>query len=249
MNDMSFFQHFDEDKLLRHLLPPIFDALDSWQGGMNADEGSLMNQITSALNTRRARRCEVGLSGPFRLQTELFELHRRGPNQTDQFGSDLAVTVTARTNPAFVKTAFFQFKIANSAQVRIETHQLADSAKYQPVFERSFCIAVDPANHTVRVESAATVKSNFRSKVGSQSVATGKWQPFSEWILAWLRCAVGPWSSPIDQRSIEQLLRRYALRDPESFASDWDLGPNYYPARAWLSATFEPSRSTSSLLK
>ena len=82
---MNFFQHFDEDKLLRHLLPLILNALNDWGRGMNADEGALMNQITSALNTNRARRCEVGLTGSYLLQTELFDLHRRGPNQTDRF--------------------------------------------------------------------------------------------------------------------------------------------------------------------
>jgi hypothetical protein len=237
---MSFFQYFDEDKLLRHLLPPIFDALNAWRRGMNADEGALMNQITSALNTRRARRCEVGLAGSFLLHTELFELHRRGQNQTDRFGSDLAVTVTALTTASFVKTAFFQFKIVNGNHVKIEAHQLADAVTCPPVFDRSFCIAVDPTNHTIRVGAATVLKSGFPPEADSKSVATAGWQPFTEWIVAWLRCTVGPWSSPIDQRSVEQLLRRYALADPESFASNWEIRPSYFPAKAWLSATFKP---------
>lgn len=240
---MSFFQHFDEDKLLRHLLPILFDALTNWQSGMNADEGSLMNQITSALNARRARRCDVGLAGPFLLQTEMFDLHRRGPNQTDRFGSDLAVKVTAATSPAFVKTAFFQFKIADGKRVRIEAHQLTDAAEYPPVCERSFCLAVDPTNRTVRVESTAVLKSGFPTKGESHAVAIAKWQHFTHWVLAWLRCAVGPWSSATDQRSIEQLLRMYAITEPQAFARNWDIRPDYYPAKAWLSATFKPSRS------
>lgn len=240
---MSFFLHFDEDKLLRHLLPPIFDALNAWRRGMNADEGALMNQITSALNTRRARRCEVGLAGSYLLQTELFQLHRRGPKQTDRFGSDLAVTMTSLTSPAFVKTAFFQFKIAEDKGAKIEARQLDDAAVYCPVFDRSFCIAVDPTNHTIRVEAVAALKSGFPPRSDSQTVATAKWQPFTEWVLAWLRCTIGPWSSPTDQKSIERLLGRYAVADPETFANHWDIWPDYYPAKAWLSATFRPEKS------
>jgi hypothetical protein len=99
LGTVSFFQYFDKDKLLRQVLPLISDALDAWQRGMSANEEALMNQITSALNTRRARRCDVGLNGPYLLRTALFDLHRHGPSQTDRYGSDLAVTVTSDTTP------------------------------------------------------------------------------------------------------------------------------------------------------
>ena len=237
---MSFFQHFYEDKFLRHLLPPVFDALNTWQRGMNADEGALMNQVTAALNTPRARRCEIGLADSYLLQTKLFQLHRRGPNQTDKFGSDLAVTVNALTSPSFVKSAFLQFKVAEHGRATIEARQIADAEIHGPVFDRSFCLAVDPTNRTIRVEAVSSLKSRFRANVASQTVVTDKWQPFTEWVLSWLRCKIGQWSSPTDQASIEQLLGQYALREPESLPARWEVEPNYYPAKSWLSATFRP---------
>lgn len=240
---MSFFQHFDEDKMLRHLLPPILDALNAWQRGMNADEGSLMNQVTSVLNTPRARRCEIGLTDSYLLQTELFQLHRRGPNQTDKFGSDLAVTVNALTSPSFVKSAFFQFKIAEHGRATIEARQIADAEIHCAVFDRSFCLAVDPTNRTIRVEALAGLKSRFPTDADSQTVVTDKWQPFTEWVLGWLRCKIGPWSQPTDLVSIEQLLRQYTLREPEVLPARWEVEPNYYPAKSWLSATFRPRRN------
>jgi len=209
---------------------------------MNADEGSLMNQITSALNKRRARRCEVGLEGPFLLHTELFELHRQGPKQTDLYGSDLAVTVTSATTPPFVKTAFFQFKIADQNQVRIAAHQLKESAVCSAVFERSFCLAVDPGNGTLRVEPIPKLRSAFPANDMTQTVTTAKWLHFTEWLIGWLHCTIGPWSSATDAQSIEKLLQKYAVADPELIATNWDLPRDYSPAKAWLSAKFERER-------
>jgi hypothetical protein len=141
-----------------------------------------------------------------------------------------------------VKTAFFQFKIVRGSRANIEARQLEDAAIHPAVFERSFVLAVEPANSTIRLESARSLQSGA-SGAASQTVAIDKWQPFSEWLLAWLGCTIGPWSSGSDQKSIERLLRQYAVADPEAVARHWEVGPDYYPAKSWLSATFEPASS------
>jgi hypothetical protein len=240
---MSFFANFDEDKLLAKFIPLISKALVAWQRGMNADEGTLMNQITSVLNTRRARRCKIGQDGQYLLRTHLYDLHRHGPNQTDLYGSDLAVTVRSATNPPFVKTAFFQFKIAKGNRAKIEARQLKAAAIHPAVFDRSFVFAVDPTNLTIRVETTASLKPEFPPQE-SMTVGTEQWQPLGGWLLAWLRCTLGPWSSPTDRNSIEQLLQKYALADPESFAPQWNIRPGYHPAKNWLSAEFNPVSSS-----
>jgi len=235
---MNFFQHFDEHKLLQRLMPLLNRALSLWKRGMNADEGSLMNHISGALNTQRARRCNIGIEGSYLLRTNLYELHRQGPKQTDRYGSDLAVTVTSDTSPPFVKTAFFQFKIATRNQVRIEAHQLHEAAVYPDVFERSFCLAVDRRNRTIRVETISQIKANFPDDSTTHTVATDNWLPVDPWVIGWLSCKIGPWSSATKARSIEELLESYAFSDAESVAPIWDLPRNYFPAREWLSSRF-----------
>jgi hypothetical protein len=224
---MSFFVLFDEDKLLQHLLPRIYVALVAWQRGMNADEGSLMNQITSSLNSRRARRCDIGLSGSFSLETQFCELHRQGPNQTDLYGSDLAVTVTAPASPTFVKTALLQFKVGERNRVKLEQRQIKDATINKAILDRSFCLAVDQKNKTIRVAPLSSLTSAFSPGNATATLTTELWTRFSEWVLAWLRCSVGPISQPSAADSIEKLLENYTIKEPELLAREWDLPPNF----------------------
>ena len=121
---MNFFDVIDEDKLLQQVTTRLKKALIAWLKGMAADETALMNQITSEFNLRYPKSCDIGKSSSVRISTEIYELHRKGINQIDQYGSDLAITVSV---PGFTKTAFFQFKMAKNDKAQLEIKQLKDA--------------------------------------------------------------------------------------------------------------------------
>lgn len=159
---MTFFDTFDEDKLLGQVLPKMYNALAAWLQGMAADETALMNQISSEFNPQRSRKCDIGKFGVYSVSTELFELHRRGVDQVDEYGSDLALTIQA---PDFTKTAFFQFKIAKDDKAQVEAKQVAAAKRLREVFDRAFVFTVDRDSKRIRLTSISDIADNFGSSL------------------------------------------------------------------------------------
>lgn len=237
----SFFDTFDEDKLLQQVLPRVFKALESWKRGMAADETALMNQVTSVFNTEKARNCEIGLNEEFHVKTDLYELHRRGDNQKDRYGSDLGITISSASNPAFTKTAFVQFKISKDGTARIENSQIADAKVLQEVYDRAFVIAVDPNRKVLRTKAVNEISTTASQQTTGCSL--DDWEGFAEWLVNWLRCKRGVESDDSQMRSIERLLQDLSITDSElDLRGEWDLPPEYLPTKSWLRATFKPKK-------
>jgi|GEM_PF-2903120 len=233
---MSFFDRFDEDKLLSQVLPRLNYALESWLNGMAADEVSLMNQITSEFNSKRARTCDIGISESYSVSSELFELHRRGTNQVDKFGADLAFTIET---PDFTKTAFFQFKIAKNNIARVETKQIDDAKIISEVYERSFVFTVDRNSGKIRITPVSDIAEEFVN-LGSKGLDIDKWEAFSEWLLNWLRCKRGKLSDNNDRKKIENLLDNCSISSRrDRFGSYWELPEKYLPAKSWLDTSIK----------
>jgi hypothetical protein len=102
---MPFPEIIDFDKVTTIALSELTASLREWLDGRPTDEVALMNRITAHLNKRR-RGCDVGVNTPIKMQSQLALLHRQGKNQTDLYGSDLAITVSI-DKLDFLKTAFF----------------------------------------------------------------------------------------------------------------------------------------------
>lgn len=234
---MRFFDTFDRDKLLRHVLPRLERALIAWQRGMATDENALMNQITSEFNQERSRKCDIGINGTYYVESELAELHRKGDNQKDRHGSDLALTVTA---PDFKKTAFFQFKISSNGVARIEKGQITDAKVVKEVYERAFLFSVDRSNGLIRLESLDKLDVAF-GREATKGFSIAKWKGLAQWLVDWLRCVEGKPTRADDPKPVEGLLKRFSL-EPRRIApfTKWELPPEYLPSRAWLDMSIEP---------
>ena len=114
----------DFDKLLKIAFEEFESALKEWSIGKPASEEALMNHITGRLGRKR-RGCNVGLEDEITSLTTTYQLHRKGPRQTDAFGSDIAVTISM-PEISYMKTACFQIKIGHGSDAKIENRQIND---------------------------------------------------------------------------------------------------------------------------
>jgi hypothetical protein len=110
------------DLVLQGLLDDMAHVTNGWLNGEPKDEPALMNRITERLSRHR-RKCDVGVTHPVEVVVEFFNLHREGPIQTDQYGSDLAVTIRI-AEIDLTKTAFFQLKVSRNYKARLDLGQL-----------------------------------------------------------------------------------------------------------------------------
>lgn len=208
------------DQLMYVVLGDILEAVHGWVSGLPTDEVALLNRVTERL-ARRRRGCDVGLLHPMKVSAQIANLHRQGPNQTDMYGSDLAVTINIDGN-TYLKTAFFQFKRAEGYQVTIEKHQLDAAFSVSTVGPRSFIVAADNHRSGIRIRDMHSLNQSFPQGQATQGVDTSDWQSLTEWFQGWLACTIGPPSDPSDLGAPETYLQSFYRETPEG--QEWETG-------------------------
>lgn len=237
---MSLWDDVDLDKVLKVVLEDVGYAVNGWLNGRPLDKVALMNRITEVL-ARRRRGCDIGNHIPVIVSCRVALLHRQGQHQTDNYGSDLAVTVYT-DNRDFIKTAFFQLKRSTNLSAVLESHQVREALRDRRVGDRAFVLAVDETRYCIRLRQVTEIVNEFPLDQGQRTYTTSDWSPLSRWVMEWMECSVGPNSSRDDPNSAEALLQEFAveqpLETPWGRTTDHDLPDNYLPARAWLQAEF-----------
>lgn len=236
---MPFSDVIDFDKLIAITLADITSALKEWLEGLPSDEVALMNRITAHLNRRR-RGCDVGVNNIIQVQSQLAMLHRKGSNQIDQFGSDLAVTIQIDALD-FRKTALFQFKKSNLFEATLDRKQLRDAQTDIRLADRSFVVFVDEMRTGIRIKSVKDVLGEFDSGQKSKVFNAVGWSFLTQWLWGWLACEIGPLSDGNSKDSVESLLQQYVMQN--NWISPWGLNErdtgDFLPARAWLVIFFQ----------
>lgn len=238
------------DQLMYVVLRDILEAVHGWVSGLPTDEVALLNRVTEKL-ARRRRGCDVGLLHPMKVSAQIANLHRKGPNRTDMYGSDLAVTINIDGN-TYLKTAFFQFKRAEGYHVTIEKHQLNAAFSVNAVGLRSFVVAADNHRSGIRIRDAHSLNQSFPQGQATQEVDTSDWQSLTEWFLGWLACTIGPLSDPSDPGAPETYLQSFYQETPEG--QEWEAGwtlpetatelPDIVPARSWVALFFKTDKES-----
>lgn len=226
----------DFDKIAKFALADISNALDGWLKGQPTSEEALMNRVTEHLGKQR-RKCNVGVGKIIKVKRQLALLHRKGPNQTDLFGSDLAITIFIE-DANFLKTAFFQFKTGDNFKVSLEKKQLNQATARNDISQRSYVIFVDKENSGVRIRSVPKIISEFNNKQNTKTFNTSNWNFLIQWLWNWLSCKTGPLSERNDPNSIETLLQQYVTEE-EKWDRVWPISrdidfADFVPARTWL---------------
>ncbi|WP_157817990.1 hypothetical protein [Candidatus Thiodictyon syntrophicum] len=137
-------------------------------------------------------------------------LDRRGPNNTDLFGADIAVTVTVEApTQKMIKTALVQLKVSNSFFVTLEARQLDDAISNSITRDISFVLAVDREQRgAMRVRTSKSLRDAFAPGNATHLFNSTGWSSFAPWLYDWLSCHIGAPSDPDNPRSIERILEK-----------------------------------------
>jgi hypothetical protein len=234
---MAFPKNIDFDKLVTITMADIAFAMKEWLEGLPNDEVALMNRVTARLNRRR-HGCDVGVNSIVKVESQLAMLHRKGINQIDQYGSDLAITVQIN-ELNFQKTAFFQFKKSKSFEASLDRKQLTDTQKDFRTAERSFVMFADELRTGIRIKSVKDLLAEFDDTQKSKVFNAAEWNFLTQWLWGWLSCEIGAPST--EKNSPESMLQQYVMQ--ENWLSYWESGEqisgDFLPARAWLVIFFQ----------
>ncbi len=241
---MSLLNHVDFDKVLDIAIYDIRSAITGWLSGQPRDEVALMNRLTEKMGRRR-RGCDVGIEHKVVMICKTSILHRKGVNQVDRFGSDVALSVSLNGTD-ILKTALFQLKRSSELNLSLEKRQLDDACIDRRTENRSFIFAVDDVRHCIRINSIEPLRSEFNPTQETKTFNSRDWDGLSQWIYNWLSCNIGDPSDPSDQNSVESLLNSFSVEPDQvtwGYQAEHELPDDFLPARSWLHMIFQKTPS------
>src|SRR3989442_1725880 len=113
----------DFDKVLSQTYFRVAKAISEWLQGRILEEHQIVANLIRNLTAREGS-CDVGAHQRLVMRSQVASLHRQGPGASDAYGSDLAVTIIA-PELLFRKTAFFQMKMADAYEIRLDKAKVA----------------------------------------------------------------------------------------------------------------------------
>ncbi len=220
---MSVFEHIDRDKVIGFLVHSWWRPLWDWRLGIT-EEVFFIHDLMRHYR-RSTRDLDIGMRLPARLEHTVALLHQKGPQRTDQFGSDFALTIDVTGPIAFRKTALFQTKLATDYFATVESHQLKQALSVPEFVGRCFTMAVDRTRFVIRIESVDVLASSFSAGQAEKKFDTTQWHPSTVWMSNWFECQHGLPSCTIGGPQIESLLSAYVADRPDYFP-DFEVGDN-----------------------
>jgi hypothetical protein len=154
---------------------------------------------------------------PARMQTSAALLHQRGPQRSDKFGADFALTIDVTGLIKFRKTALFQTKLATNYSATVESNQLQQALAVPEFVGRCFTMAADRTRLVIRIESVDKLASSFSAGQASKTFDATLWHPSTMWMVDWLKCQHGTQSNAIDGPQIQSLLSAHILQRFDPF--------------------------------
>ena len=239
---MPYPEIIDFDKIANQARLDISKAINGWLRGQPHEEVALMNRITEQLSISR-RKCDVGVRMPVSMESKVYVLHRKGSKGRDQYGSDLAITISVPEQD-WIKTALFQIKLSRNTSVLLERHQIYEASRDKRILERTYIFAVDDQRGLPRIKGASQIWDIFNSLPNGQATHTidcTPWDGLVYWLHQWLHCAEGAESKLGDSNGVESLLQSF-ISEPNPLISSGarqaeQLG-DFLPARSWMQIIF-----------
>lgn len=204
--------NIDADRLIKLILNEVDIAARGWRDGDPQDEMAFMNRLTERLKRKR-RKCDVGESSPMKAESTTYVLHRKGINQKDKYGADLAVTLDVEGG--WRKTAIFQLKKCKGYELNLDLDDLMGAKEDSLIATRSFVMAIDEDRLGIRLEKVETLLKEFNHKQKSKTFDANSWTYLNDWLSRWLRCELSLPSPIDDSPSVEGLLEAFRKKPIE----------------------------------
>ncbi|OMF43531.1 hypothetical protein [Paenibacillus peoriae] len=122
-------KNLNVDKILGVMLKEIQNETRKWLAGRPCSEEAFLNRLTEVLAKPR-RNCDVGNTEVYKVEVKQYILHRKGKNQTDKYGSDLAVTISI-PDLKFSKTSLLQLKKSENYKAQLLRDQIQQASQFE----------------------------------------------------------------------------------------------------------------------
>lgn len=233
------------DKILGVMLREIQNETRKWLAGRPCSEEAFLNRLTEVLAKTR-RNCDVGNTEAYKVEVKQYILHRKGKNQTDKYGSDLAVTISI-PDLKFSKTSLLQLKKSENYKAQLLRDQIQQASQFEPIKQRSFVMTVDESRGGIKVNSVTNIEKDIPIGQTSKTFECEEWDTLSEWIIKWMSCKVGAGNTAKDPMPIEKLLTKQIINDGEIDQLEFDdiydsnelkLPEDFFLTKSWIKYTF-----------
>lgn len=249
---MTFPKDLDFDRVMLELLNCVESALEGWRKGVLHTEEPLMNRLIEPFNRRR-RGCDVGVTSTMRMISAVALLHRRGPQSTDAFGSDLAVTVDIPST-SFRKTVLIQVKVSDDMVATLERKQIEAAHAHTLTRPRSIVLTADRSRLRTRVKPTQDALALFKPGKDTHQANCASWDSLGQWASKWLSCESGVPSVVSESGGVEGLLQDFVVEAPDDWDKPWgslddpsSIPDDWRPARTWLVCRFVPAEKEGNL--
>lgn len=239
----SFSQIFFQDDAVFSALNQVREATQNWIKSSLRNETVLLNEVSNALLEVTSNECRSQIYPDMNVSASRIILDRRGKNNQDLFGADLAVTLSLFDGKKLEKqrTALFQLKVGKRQGVTVtytlDVRQIYSVGHHKHSRGRWFMAVCDNtgiwsladerliASHLTGLQLSQVGYSNAVDRKQDLQVADS-WSSFAQWTLDWLSGAQGIDSDLDDPERLEEVLSQ--LRQKEQEARDsWGAGDDF----------------------
>lgn len=239
----SFSQIFFQDDAVYFALNQVKEATRRWINSSLHNEAVLLNEVSDALLEIASNKCRSKIYPDMDVSASRTILDRKGKNNQDLFGADLAVTLSLFEGEQLIKqrTALFQLKVGarqgTAVEYTLDVKQIYSVGHNKYSIGRWFIAVCDNAGiwnlATERVVAEKLTELQLSKVAFSQAVdrkqalqVGDSWSSMAEWMLDWLSGAQGTDSDLGDPKRLEEVLSQLRKKEQETGKS-WGPGDEF----------------------
>lgn len=229
----SFTQVFFEDDVVSSALNQIKFATKGWIDSSLRNETVLLNNISDALLKVASNKCQSQIYSDMDVSASRTILDRKGDNNQDKFGADLAVTLSLFEKEELIKqrTALFQLKVGerkgSTVKFLLDVRQIYRVGHNRHSMGRWFMGVCDNtgvwkfaserlvAEGLTQQQLETAAFPNAADRKQSLQVEQS-WSSIAEWTLDWLSGAQGEDSDLSNPQRLEAVLSQIRLNEEAS---------------------------------
>jgi len=228
----SFSQVFFADEAVLSALLRVKEATSRWIKSSTKTEAVLLNEVSDALLAVASNNCRSQIYPTLEVSASRTILDRKGMNNRDLFGADLAVTLSLYEDEQLIKqrTALFQLKVGkregSKVQYSLDVRQIYTVGHNKHSLGRWFMTVCD--NHGIWNLAAERLVAEYLSEKELTKVPFPQkadrdvtlqvgesWSSIAQWTLDWLAGAQGEDSDLSDSKRLETVLSELRKKEEE----------------------------------
>jgi hypothetical protein len=239
----SFSQVFFQDDAVYSALNQVREATRRWINSSLHNEAILLNEVSDALLEVASKKCRSPIYLDMDVSASRTILDRKGKNNRDLFGADLAVTLSLFKDEQLIKqrTALFQLKVGarqgTTVEYTLDVRQIYLVGHNKHSIGRWFMAVCDNegiwnlaaervvAEKLTELQLSKVPFSHEADRKQALQVADS-WSSMAEWTLDWLSGAQGTDSDLGDPKRLEEVLTQLRKKEQETGKS-WETGDEF----------------------